>query len=162
MKWMGMVLIFLSAGYGYVIYRNSIVFTLRLLRAIADDLSLLKCRICVQRYAMPRILDEDLGGGLSGRYLWTPLAMRVSRAEGTLSDCWDRSMDELPPVISQRLSPLGKLLLVGGDTLGDAIDEIQKEMLQFAQDEEKRQIVNLRLSGAVCFSAAAFIVLALL
>lgn len=159
MKLWGVVLIFLSAAYGYLLYRHTTMRTLRLLRAIADDLPLLQCRICVQRCSLPAIFSDDLCRGLSGRYLWTPLANRLARAEGTFQACWDSTMDELPPIIAERLSPLGKLLPVGGDTLASAIEEVNRGLLLLAQEEQTQQKVRLQLSAAMYFSAATLFVL---
>ena len=160
MKLWGVVLIFFSATYGYLVYRHATMLTSRLLRAIADDLPLLQCRICVQRCSLPTIFSEDLCRGLSGRYLWTPLAHRLARGEGTLQVCWDTTMDELPPIIAERLSPLGKLLSVGGDTLSNAIEEVNRGLLLLAQEQQAQQKVRLQLSAAMYFSAATLFVLA--
>lgn len=159
MKLGGIVLILFSAGYGYLIYRRSMLCTLRLLREIAEDLQLLAYRICVQRCPLSVILTEDLGRGVSGAYLWTPLAVRIARADGSLDDCWNRTMDELSPLIAQRLLPLGKLLPIGGETLVGAIEEVRKELLRLAREQQEQQMIKLRLSAALCFSAAALFVL---
>lgn len=162
MKLLGSVLVFISALYGYLLYRHGAARTIRLLRELADDLRLLRCRICVQRAALPVILEKDLSDGLSGRYLWMPLAARLARAEGAFDECWERSMDELPLMIAQRLAPLGKLLNLGGNTLERAIDETHRELLLLAQEQQRSSLVNSRLSAAVCFSGAAFLVLVFL
>ncbi|MBR3704923.1 MAG: hypothetical protein IKM11_05505 [Oscillospiraceae bacterium] len=162
MKLIGAILVLLSAGYGYFVYRHSTRFTLRLLREIADDLPLLQCRICVHRCALPRILAEDLGHGLSGRYLWLPLAADLTHTESSFSECWDRVMDELPPLIAQRLSPLGTLLPVGGNVLESAIEEIHEQLVRLPCEQQKKQQVSLRISAAVCFSAAALFILVMI
>lgn len=162
MKLIGAFLILLSAGYGYFVYRHSTRLTLRLLREIADDLPLLRCRIVVHRCALPHILAEDLGHGLSGKYLWMPLAESLTHTESSFCACWDRAMDQLPPLIVQRLSPLGKLLPVGGDVLESAIEEIHDELVRLLCEQQEKQRMDLRLSAAVCFSAAAFIILVLI
>ena len=159
MKAAGVILVLLSAVYGYLVYRRSATHTLLLLRALTDDLLLLRCRICVQRASLPTILAKDLCHGLSGRYLWEPLSERLTRAEGTFCVCWERSMDELPALIARHLTPLGRLLPVGGDTLSHAIDEVHGELLTLACEQQRCNAVNLRLSAAVCFSAAALFVL---
>ncbi|MBR3704982.1 MAG: hypothetical protein IKM11_05805 [Oscillospiraceae bacterium] len=159
MKLMGALLILASAGGGYLVYRHSSMLTLRLLREIADDLPLLRYRICVQRCALPWIIENDLRGGLSGRYLWIPLADNLAHADRSFCICWDQSTGELPPLIAQRLSPLGKLLPAGGELLSDAMDEIHRELLRLACEQQERQTIHQRLSAAVCFSAAALLVL---
>ncbi len=159
MKLMGAVLILFGAAYGNYAYRRSAMWTLHLLRSLADDLPLLQCRICVQRCLLPAILAEDLCHGLGGKHLWVPLAERLARARDPFSLCWEQTMDELPPLIAQRMAPLGKLLPVGGDMLGNAIEEVHRELLLLAREQESRQGVNLRLSAAVSFSAAALLIL---
>lgn len=162
MKLVGVVLVFLSAVYGYLVYRCYATQTMQLLRALTDDLQLLRCRICVQRASLPVILTNDLSNGVSGRYLWMPLAERLARAEGSFAVCWERSMDELPAMIAQRLAPLGKLLPVGGDTLARAIDEVYRELSMLAEEQQRSGSVNSRISAAVCFSAAALFILVFL
>ena len=162
MKTVGVVLIIFSAGYAYLIYRRCILQTLHLVRSLADDLSLLRCRICVQRASLPVILTNDLSAGVSGKCLWVPLAARLARAEGAFDVCWNRSMDELPPMIAKHLAPLGKLLSVGGETLDRAIDEVHRELMELAEQQQRSSMVNSRLSAAVCFSAAAFFILVFL
>ena len=159
MKLAGSILVIFGAVYGYVVNRQAATQTMRLLRALTDDLRLLRCRVCVQRATLPSILADDLSDGLSGRYLWMPLVARMSRAEGAFADCWDKTMDELPAVIAQCLAPLGKLLPVGGDTLAHAIDEVHRELLALADEQQRSYAVSSRLSAAVCFSAAALFIL---
>ena len=161
MKLIGATLVLLGAVYGYLVRRRSAAQSLRLLRALADDLPLLQWRICVQRCPLPAILAEDLSGGISGACLWQPLAQRLAQAKESFSSCWDQMMDELPVTIAQRLSPLGRLLPIGGDTLAEVLDEVHRELLQLLQEQEKRQQLTLRLSAAISFSAAALVILVL-
>lgn len=159
MKLAGIILVFLSAAYGFLLCRQSAVYTLSLLREIADDLPLLSCRICVQRCSLPLILAEDLGHGVSGKHLWIPLAERLACSEDTFCVCWARSIDGLPRMIAQRLSPLGKLMPLGGDVLANALEEIHEELLQIVREQQTQQTVKLRLSAAACFSAATIFIL---
>ena len=159
MKLMGTVLILLGAVYGYLVYRRSAMRIPELLRSLADDLPLLRCKICVHRYSLPAVLTEDLGHGISGVYVWLPLAQRLAQKQNSFSACWEQTMDELPILVAQRLAPLGKVLPVGGDTLSKAIEEIHRELHQLAREQEERQRVKLRLSAAVSFSAAALLIL---
>ena len=159
MKLLGSVLTFISALYGYLVYRRGAVQMIGLLRELADDLQLLKCRICVQRASLPAILENDLSDGLSGKYLWIPLMTRLVHAEGAFDVCWERSVDKLPAMIAQRLAPLGKLLSIGGDTLERALDDVHRELLRTADEQEKMNSVNSRLSAAVCFSGASLLIL---
>ena len=161
LKLIGATLILLGTVYGYLVYRRSALQLLQLVRALADDLPILRCRICVQCCPLPMILAEDLGDGISGVYLWRALAQRLARAQDSLSACWDQTMDELPAPVAQRLAPLGKLLPVGGDTLAEAIGEAHRELLQLVREQEERQQLTLRLSAAVSFSAAALLILIL-
>lgn len=159
MRIMGAALILLGAVYGYLVYRRSAIRTLELLRSLADDLPLLRCKICVHRCALPTILTEDLGRGISGVCLWLPLAQRIAKRRDSLSVCWEQTMDELPLLVAQRLAPLGKLLPVGGDALSKAIEEVHRELLHLAREQEEQQQIKLRLSAAVSVSAAVLLIL---
>ena len=159
MKLAGVILVFFSAGCGYFLHRRTAAQKECLLRELMDDLQLLRCRICVQRASLPTIITNDLTHGISGRYLWMPLAERLTRAEGTFCVCWNRSMDELPQEIAQRLAPLGELLPVGGETLARSIDELQREFVLLANEQRRENAVSSRLSAAMCFSAAALFIL---
>lgn len=152
-------MILLGAAYGYLVYRRAAVRSLQLVRALADDLPVLQCRVCVQRSPLPVILTEDLGGGISGACLWRPLARRLAQGQDSLACCWEQTVDGLPLPVAQRLAPLGKLLSVGGDTLAEAIEEVHSGLLQLAREQEERQRIRLRLSAAVSFSAAALLIL---
>ena len=159
MKLAGVILILVSAGYGYCVHRRKGMQAMRLLRDLTDDLLLLRCRICVQRASLPLILERDLSSGVSGKYIWVPLAARLARAEGAFDECWESLMDELPEGIAQCLAPLGKLLPVGGDTLASAIDEVHSQLVILADEHRRSTAVSLRLSAAICFSSAALFIL---
>lgn len=160
MKLVGAVMILASAAGGYLVYRRSAVLTLQILRALAEDLALLRCQICVHRRPLPAILDSELNRGIGGAYLWEPLAALLKRCEGTVSFCWESAVKALPPQIAVRLAPVGKLLPVGGDTLARAIDEVREELLALARVQQAQQPARLRLSAAMCFSVAALFILA--
>ena len=161
MKLTGATLILLGAACGYLVRRRSVAQSLLLLRALADDLPVLQWKICVQRCPLPVILAEDLSGGISGACLWQPLAQRLAQAGESFSTCWEEMMDGLPATIAQRLSPLGRLLPIGGDTLSEMLDEVHRELLRLVQEQEKRQQLSLRLTAALSFSAAALLILVL-
>lgn len=148
-------MIALSAIGGYYIYRRSALLKLQLIRAIAEDLALLRCEICIHRRPLPTILDSALCHGAGGEYLWTPLMALMQRSDGTVCSCWEQAAGALPGALAQRLSPLGRLLSVGGEPLARAIDEVREELLVLAREQQERQSVELRLSAAVCFSLAA-------
>lgn len=159
MKLVGATMILLGAAYGYLVYRRTAVRSLQLVRALADDLRVLQCRVCVQRCPLPAVLTGDLGEGLSGACLWRPLAQCLARGQDSLPGCWERTVNALPLPVAQRLAPLGKLLSVGGETLARAIEEAHSQLLRLAQEQEGRQRIRLQLSAAVSFSAAALLIL---
>ena len=155
-------MIFLSAGYGYYIHHHTAQQTMRLLREITDDLLLLRCRVCVQRASLPSILSNDLSRGLSGKWLWKPLAERLAGAEEAFAVCWEKVVDKLPTTVAQRLAPLGRFLPVGGDILAQALDEVHRELTILTREQQRINSVNSRLAAAVCFSVAALFVLVLI
>lgn len=159
MKLAGAIMILISAAGGYLIYRRSAVLTLRLVYAIAEDLALLRCQICVHRRPLPLILSNELNRGPGGEYLWHPLADLLACSEGTICSCWEDAVAALPEVLAVRLAPLGRLLSTGGDTLSCAIDEVRDELLLLARKERTEQAAKLRLSAAMCISAAALFIL---
>lgn len=155
MRAVGIIMIALSAVGGYSVYRRAALLKLQLIRALAEELALLRCQICIHRRPLPAILDGELCRGVGGEYLWKPLAEFLRRSEGTVQSCWEQAMDELPGMIAVRLAPLGRLLPVGGESLSRAIEEVREELLALAREQQERQSVELRLSAAVCFSLAA-------
>lgn len=160
MKAAGILLIVFSAVWGYLVYRRSALQALRLIRALEEELGVLRCQICVYRRSLPAILDGELCRGVGGKFLWTPLSKRLRVGEGTIGECWERTVATLPREIAVRLSPLGSLLSIGGESLARAIDEVREELLLLERDRQERQKVDLRLSAAVCFSLAALFILA--
>lgn len=159
MRAMGIVMIILSAAGGFYTYRRTAIIQLQLIRALTEDLALLRCQICIHRRPLPMILDRELCHGIGSVYLWEPMAELLRRTEGTVRSCWEQAVGELPGTAAQRLLPLGRLLTVGGETLAHAIDEVRDELLVLAREQQERQSVELRLSAAVCFSMAAFLLI---
>lgn len=155
MRAAGIIMIMLSAAGGYYIHRRTAVLRLQLIRALADDLALLRCQICIHRRPLPAILDGELRCGIGGEYLWMPLEELLQRSQGTVQSCWEQAVGGLPDLIAQRLVPLGRLIPIGGEPLARAIDEVREELLVLAHEQRERQSVELRLSAAVCFSLAA-------
>ena len=166
MRLMGAVLVFCGALWGYMKYRAQVMLPLRVGRALVGDLAVLRSGVCGSRRPLPAILARELSEGPGARYVWIPFQIALAcSAEGegvTVRDCWTHTVDGLPPPLSAWLLPLGPLLGTGGEALGQAIDEVREELLCYVRIGEEKRSEQLKLSAALCFSGACFVVLILL
>lgn len=159
MKILGALLILLGAFCGYVVYQRSSMQVLCLSKALADDLAVLRCRICTQRRTLPSVLACDLAQGACAPVLWIPLAHLLEQSEGSVRTCWQTASEALPEPLGRCVSPLGALLPAGGETLSNAVEEARREILAFAGRQQEQQPLKLRLAAAMCFSSAALFIL---
>lgn len=166
MRLIGAILIFCGALWGYMKYRAQVMLPLRLARALAGDLAVLRSGVCVNRRPLPALLARELSEGIGAQYVWIPftnaLACSAEGAGMTARDCWTQVVDSLPPPLSVWLLPLGPLLGSGGEVVDQAIDEVREELLCYVHTGEERRSEQLKLSAALCFSGACFVVLLLL
>ena len=158
MKVFGCILIFVSACSVFLTIHRKNTERIRLARALADDLALLRCGICIYRRSLEQILETDLGQGDAARF-WNDLADLLRSHRGTVRDCWERAAESLPTPLRTVLLPLGALLPAGGETFDRAVNEARDALLVCVRTQEGEQSVKLRLTAAVCFSAAALIIL---
>ena len=159
MKVLGGILVAAGAIGAYLEYRKSAVRTLRLLRALAEDLALMRLMICIHRRALPDILTSELSESMAAEFFWLPLAGLIAQSGESTIRCWEKTVALLPPLVGNHLLPLGKFLPVGGDELDHAIAEVRREMIASAHELQERQPGELRLSAALCFSASALFIL---
>ena len=161
MKVLGALLILLGAGSCCLLHRREGQLPLKIGRALLEDLSVLRCQICVQRMPLPQILDETLPKGLGAQWLWIPLSKRLERESG-LPQCWAQAMEQLPDPLGRILSPLGQILPQGGERLGEAIEETREELSRFLRTETARQADKDRVTAAICFAGACMTILVLI
>lgn len=159
MKLLGAMLVFVGALGGYVVYRRSSIQTLHLARTLSEDLAVLRCQICVHRKTLPSVLSRDLGQGAGNVALWSPLQSLLDESENPVRVCWETASQSLPEPLERCISPLGALLPAGGEVLACAIDEVRRELLEFALRQQEQQPMRLRLAAAICLSSAALFVL---
>ena len=89
MKWLGAVLVLWGALEGFLLRRRERLLPLRVGQALAEDLEVLRCGVCLCRAPLPEILEHNLAEGEGARYLWGPLAALLSEAgERSLTGCW--------------------------------------------------------------------------
>lgn len=158
MKALGVVLTVLGAFGGVSRFRWQLLSELRLGRALACDLAVLKREICVARRTLPAICLTLQEGG-AGELFWEPLRALLEKGEMPVQRCWETVTRCLPGHFSVRLAPLGPLVGNGGAVLGKAIDEVREELLQDISNAERNMAVSMRLACAVCFSGACFLIL---
>ncbi len=164
MKVVGALLILFGALWGHLQHRREIMLPLRLARALASDLAVLRCEICVSRRPVPVILERDLSRGMGAEYLWHPLS-RLLREDGermNMQNCWEAALAALPAPLMLCLLPLGPLLSNGGKSLEQAVDEVREELIRICRSEEERQAAQMKLSAALSISGACLAVLILL
>ena len=80
MKWLGAVLVLWGALEGFLLRRRERLLPLRVGQALAEDLEVLRCGVCLCRAPLPEILEHNLAEGEGARYLWGPLAALLSEA----------------------------------------------------------------------------------
>lgn len=155
----GALLLIVSAVWGYLIRRRCAVRTLQLIRALTEDLGILRCRICVHCRPLPEILKTELSRGAGGACLWEPFAKLLSTSECSLGACWADIVETLPGEVGIRLAPLGQFLSVGGESLARAIDEAREELAALYRERQEKQGTELKLTAAVYFSFALLFIL---
>ncbi len=158
MKLFGCFLMILSAAGVFLAIRKNTLDRMRLAKALADDLALLRCGICVYRRPLEQILQSDLGQGVTAEF-WNSLETLLAQRKGTVRCCWERTAETLPPSLDAILFPLGALLPAGGESFERAVNEAREKLLSCIRKQEEEQPVKLRLTAAVCFSAAMLIIL---
>lgn len=159
MKLLGALLILTGTFGGYLAYRRSALHLMALSKALADDLAVLRCRICIYRRTLPSILAEDLGQGSGNALFWSPLRELLERSGDSVRVCWENASRALPAPLDKILGPLGHFVPAGGETLASSIDEVRSELLSFIQAQQEQQPVKLRIAAAMCFSCAALFIL---
>jgi len=163
MKWLGVLLILWGAGGFFLLRRRESLLPLKVGQALAGDLEVLRCEICLCRAPLPDILANSLAAGEGGRYLWGPLARLLPEAaERSLAGCWREAAQNLPEPLGRILAPLGPLLPVGGERLAAAIEETREELTGFLRAERERQAVEGRITAALCLSGACLVILVLI
>lgn len=158
MKLLGCILVLLSACGAFLSIQHSAVQRVRLAQALADDLALLRCGICIYRRTLEQILQTDLGQGAAAQF-WIQLAVLLEKHEGTVRCCWESAAEGLPSPLNSIMLPLGALLPAGGETFDRAANEARDALLACVRKQETERSVKLRLTAAVCFSAAMLVIL---
>ena len=163
MKWLGAVLVLWGALEGFLLRRRERLVPLRVGQALAEDLEVLRCGVCLCRAPLPEILEHTLAEGEGARYLWGPLAALLPEAgERSLTDCWRQAAAGLPDPLQRILAPLGTLLPTGGERLAEAIEETREELTRFLRAERERQATEGRVTAALCLSGASLLILVLI
>ena len=163
MKWLGAVLVLWGALEGFLLRRRERLLPLRVGQALAEDLEVLRCGVCLCRAPLPEILEHNLAEGAGARYLWGPLAALLSEAgERSLTGCWRQAAAGLPAPLRRILAPLGTLLPTGGERLAEAIEETREELTRFLRAERERQAAEGRVTAALCLSGASLLILVLI
>lgn len=124
----------------------------------------LSARIRLTRRSLPRLLREEGGAGSTAAdaLLWE-VSRRLERGE-TLSSAWRAAAEALPlgERVRQTVCALGEQLSGGEEEICKALslasDCIHEELQALRAEKRDR----LRRSGAVCFSAAALLIILLL
>ena len=70
MKWLGAVLVLWGALEGFLLRRREALTPLKVGQALAEDLEVLRCEVCLCRAPLPEILEHTLAEGEGARYLW--------------------------------------------------------------------------------------------
>jgi len=163
MKILGALLVLWGAGGFYFQRRREALLPIRTARALLADLAVLRYQVCVCRAPLPEICTDMLREGLGAQYLWGPLGQSLQDAgEPTLSRCWAKVADGLPPPLDRLLAPLGPLLPVGGERLAGVIEETREELARFSREESARQAGQGRILAALCLSGACLVILVLI
>lgn len=162
MKAVGAVLILCGAIGGYLRFRRERLLMIRLGRALAGDLAVLKSEVCIRRRTLPAILEQELRCGIGADFFWTPFRALLVENRLSVRRCWEAALSGLPGRLRLHLAPLGAMLGEGGAPLAQCLDEVREELLREVHDEESRCANSLRLAGALCLSGACFLILILI
>ena len=138
MKWLGAVLVLWGALEGFLLRRREALTPLKVGQALAEDLEVLRCEVCLCRAPLPEILEH------------------------TLTGCWRQAAAGLPDPLQRILAPLGSLLPTGGERLAEAIEETREELTRFLRAERERQAAEGRITAALCLSGASLLILVLI
>lgn len=160
MKAFGVVLTIAGALLGSVQFWRQSVSELKLGRALAGDLAVLKREICISRRTLPSICLAFQNSRTEAVF-WEPLRCSLEKDGMTVQHCWETVIKRLPDNCAVRLVPLGPLLGDGGAVLAKAIDEVREELLRDISDAERNLSMSMRLVSAVCVSGACFVILML-
>ena len=166
MKVVGALLIMLSALWIHYRYLIETVLPLRLARALASDLAVLRRTIVIDRRPIPEILERELNEGIGAEYFWEPFRRMFSDDADMLCasvrDRWQSAITHLPNEVAACLVSIGPHLTVGGDTFVRVVDEAREALLCIARDGEAKRSAQMRLSAAFCLSGACFLIMILL
>ena len=159
----GAALFLLGAAGGYLLRRREQLLPIRLARALLEDLAVLDYQIRFCRTPLPVLLEGM--EGLGAQWLWRPLEAALELASETgesLSDCWSKAAEGLPPPLGRYLAPLGTMLPAGGERLSAAVEETREELTGFVGEETARQAHQGRITAALCLSGACLLILVLI
>ncbi len=163
MRALGALLVLAGAACCCLRRRRAGQLPIRVGRAVAADLAVLRYEICRRRAPLPQILEESLDRGAAAQWLWSPLE-RLLREDGErdLPQCWTAALEGLPEPLRRSLAPLGPLLPQGGRQLEEAIEEARSELGRFLREETARQADSSRVAAALCLAGACLTILVLL
>ena len=163
MRALGALLVLAGAACRCLLRRRAGQLPIRVGRAIAADLAVLRLEICRRRAPLPQILEESLSRGAAAQWLWRPLEDLLRRdGDRGLPQCWAAALEGLPEPLARSLAPLGPLLPQGGGQLEEAIEEAREELSRFLREESARQADGARVAAAVCLAGACLLILVLI